>query len=157
MQAMTFTTSLVPVARDRVLLPVPFDPDAVWGARSRHHVAGTVNGIRFRGVIETVSGQRGLLLGPAWRRDGGLDAGDAVTVELAPEGPQRSELPADLATALDANPTAGEFFDSLAQFYRKGYLTWIDATRRNPGRRAERIAVVVQLLADGRRTRPRQE
>jgi len=74
-------------------------------------------------------------------------------VELSPEGPQRSQLPQDLAAALDADPAAGRFFDSLAQFYRKAYLTWIDATRRNPERRAERIAVVVRLLADGKKNR----
>lgn len=152
---MTFSTSLVSAGRDRVIVPVPFDPDGVWGAKSRHHVTGTVNGFRVRGVIETVAGESGLILGRAWRRDCQLAVGDAVDVQLAPEGPQRSELPADLSAALDANPAAGQFFDSLAQFYRRGYLTWINATRRNPEERTKRIATVVQLLADGKKTRPR--
>jgi hypothetical protein len=43
----------------------------------------------------------------------------------------------------------------LAQFYRKAYLRWIDATVRKPGLRAARIAEVVQLLAAGIRQRPR--
>jgi hypothetical protein len=42
--------------------------------------------------------------------------------------PQRG----DIAAALAANPAAGAFFDTLAQFYRKAYLRWIDATTRRP-------------------------
>ena len=83
-----------------------------------------------------------------------MGPGDVVEVTLAPEGPQRGDLPADVAAALAASPAAGEFFDSLAQFYRKGYLSWIDATRRSPQRRAERIAETVRLLAEGHKSRP---
>ena len=36
--------------------------------------------------------------------------------------------------------------NSLAQFYRRGYLRWIDATTRRPDLRAERIAQVVRWL-----------
>jgi uncharacterized protein YdeI (YjbR/CyaY-like superfamily) len=76
-----------------------------------------------------------------------LAAGDTVTVELTPEGPQRADLPEDVAAALAADPLAAAFFDSLAQFYRKAYLRWIDATKRHPEQRPERIAEVVRLLA----------
>jgi uncharacterized protein YdeI (YjbR/CyaY-like superfamily) len=76
-------------------------------------------------------------------------------VELEPEGPQRTDLADDIAAALDANPAAAAFFDTLAQFYRKAYLRWIDATARRPGLRAARIAEVVDLLAAGIKQRPR--
>jgi hypothetical protein len=154
-KAMQFEATAMRVARDRVIVPVPFDPDDVWGAKPRHHVAGSVNGMRVRAVIEAVDGGRGFVLGTAWRRDYGIEPGDQVHVRIAPEGPQRADLSADFAAALDANPVAGQFFDSLAQFYRKGYLRWIDATQRSPQLRAERISVVVQFLADGQKVRPR--
>jgi hypothetical protein len=155
--AMQFEATAMGVARDRVIVPVPFDPDKVWGAKPRHHVAGTVNGMRVRAVIETVEGGLGFVLGAAWRRDCGIEPGDLVQVQVAPEGPQRGDLSADFAAELDANPVAAQFFDSLAQFYRKGYLRWIDATRRSPQLRAERISVVVQLLADRQKVRPRSD
>ena len=79
---------------------------------------------------------------------------DAIVV-LAPEGPQRGDLAEDVAAALAANPAAGAFFDTLAQFYRKAYLRYIDATSRRPDLRAERIAEVAGLLADGIKERPR--
>jgi uncharacterized protein YdeI (YjbR/CyaY-like superfamily) len=54
--------------------------------------------------------------------DTGLAAGEDVTVELSPEGPQCSDLAEDFSAALEANPAAAAFFDSLAQFYRRAYL-----------------------------------
>jgi uncharacterized protein YdeI (YjbR/CyaY-like superfamily) len=90
-----------------------------------------------------------------WMRDAGVAAGDDVTAELTPEGPQRGDLAEDIAAALDANPAAGAFFDTLAQFYRKAYLSWIDGTTRRPDARAARIAEVVDLLAAGVKQRSR--
>ena len=117
------------------------------------HLAGTADGKRYRGAVESIDGSPALVLGPAWRRDCGLKAGDRVRVELEPEGPQRQDLAPDLAAALDASPAAAAFWDELAQFYRRAYLRWIDATKRNPALRAERIAVVVALLERGVKTR----
>ena len=85
----------------------------------------------------------------------GIAIGGEVIVELAPEGPQRGDLADDIAAALAADPAAGAFFDTLAQFYRKAYLRWIDSTTRRPDLRAARIAEVVSLLAAGIKERPR--
>ncbi len=134
---------------------VPFDPDTVWGAKTEHPVGGTVDGRRVRGTI-TPSGSRwAFTVGPMWVRDAGVAVGDEVIVELAPEGPQRADLAEDIAAALAASPAAAAFFDTLAQFYRKAYLRWIDATSRRPDLRAARIAEVVDLLAAGIKQRPR--
>lgn len=51
-------------------------------------------------------------------------------------------------------PDAAAFFDSLAQFYRRAYLSWIDATKRRPEERQRRIVVVVDLLRQGVEQRP---
>jgi len=96
-----------------------------------------------------------LILAPKRLRDMGIAIGDNVSVELAPEGPQRGDLADDIAAALAASPAAAAFFDTLAQFYRKAYLRWIDATTRRPYLRAARIAEVVDLLAAGIKERPR--
>ena len=119
------------------------------GAKERHHVAGTVNGMGVRAVVEPFRGGHAVALGAAWRRDCGVAPGDEVDVVLAPEGPQRDDLAPDVAAALEREPEAAAFFDSLAQFYRRGYLRWIDATKRRPEVRAERIATTVTLLKAG--------
>ena len=140
----------------RVMVPVPFDPDEAWGQKPQHHVHGSVNGMGVRAVLEPLGDGQGFVLGPAWRRDCGVAPGDTVEVALRPEGPQRDDLAPDLRDALDANPAAGAFWDSIAQFYRKAYLRWIDATKRRPDVRAERIAEVVDLLAAGKKERPKE-
>ena len=151
-----FTTTTASAGRGRVLIPVPFDPDAVWGAKPRHHVGGTVNHMRVRGVVEPAGDGFGITLGPAWARGCGLAPGDTVAVDIEPEGPQRGDLADDIAAALDDHPPAAAFFDSLAQFYRKAYLRWIEATRRRPDQRAERIAEMIRLLEAGQKQRPRE-
>src|SRR5262245_7123596 len=117
MESRRFTVAVATAGRDRMLVPVPFDPDEVWGAKPRHHVAGTVNSVRVRAVIEPVGNGFGITLGPASPSRVGLAAGDKVTVDIAPEGPQRADLADDIAGALAASPAAAAFFDSLAQFY----------------------------------------
>jgi len=139
----------------RLVIVVPFDPDEVWGAKAEHPVGGTINGRRVRGRLMPGSGGWVFTVTPMWMRDAGVPADGDVTVELAPEGPQRGDLADDVAAALDASPAAAAFFDTLAQFYRKAYLRWIDATTRRPDLRAARIAEVVDLLAAGIKQRPR--
>jgi hypothetical protein len=154
MESRRFTAVVAAVSPGKLRVPVPFDPDRVWGAKQRHHIAGTVGGIRVRAVIERAGDGFGFTLGPASPASVGVSAGEKVTVEIAPEGPQRDDLAEDVAAALAADPDAGAFFDSLAQFYRRAYLRWIDATKRRPEQRAERIAEVVRLLRAGTKQRP---
>jgi translation initiation factor IF-1 len=139
----------------RAIIVVTFDPDEVWGAKPEHPVNGTVDGRRVRVTLSPGGSGWAFTLSPARMRDMGVVVGDEVIVELAPEGPQRADLAEDISAALAANPAAAAFFDTLAQFYRKAYLRWIDATTRRPDIRAARIAEVVDLLAAGIKERPR--
>jgi len=130
------------------MIVVPFNPNDVWGLKQRHHVAGTVNGQRWRGALDHDGTQFFLSLGEAWRRDHQLPIGAQVEVVLSPEGPQADTVGADVAAALQAHPEAMAFFEALPSFYRKNYMRWIDSARR-PATRAARIAEAVALLKDG--------
>ncbi len=151
----SFEASLEGTEKGRVFVVLPFDPEMVWGPRTRYHVRGTINGRGVRGALEQFGRGYFLPLGPAYRRGGGLKPGDPVTVTLMPEGPQSEALAADTAAALAAEPDAARFFDGLPTFYRKNYLRWIDATRRSPDMRAQRIAELVELMKAGKKERPR--
>ena len=150
----SYSTVVTTGDRNRVMVPVPFDPDTVWGIKSDHRVSGTVNGMNVRASVEPLGDGFGIVLGLAWRRDCGVAPGDVVNVVLSPEGPQRKELAEDIRAALDADPAAGGFFDGLAQFYRQAYLRWIDATKKRPDERARRIAEMVELLLQEKKQRP---
>jgi Bacteriocin-protection, YdeI or OmpD-Associated len=153
-RARRFRVTVTVDRQGRTHVPVPFDPDEVWGPKPRHHITGSLDGCGLRGVIDQHDGGRVLVLGPAWTRDGGPADGASVDVVLEPEGPQRDDLAPDIAAALDASPAAAAFFDSLAQFYRRAYLRWIGATTRRPDQRPIRIAEMIRLLEQGKKERP---
>ena len=139
-------------AGSRTVISIPFDPDQVWGPKDRHHIAGSINGCPVRGALESAGSNFFLALGPAWRRDNGIEAGAAVEVEIFPEGPQSDALSPDVTGALEAAPEAQSFFDSLASFYRKNFIRWIESAKR-PQTRAARIEEMVKLLKARQRLR----
>ncbi len=140
-------------AGSRVTIPFPFEPAETWGARDRYHLTGTIGGIKVRPVRVRRDGRWLIELGPTSPSAAPLTDGQMVTVELWPEGPQAEQMAPDIAEALAARPRAQAAFDGLATFYRKGWLRWIDATKRRPDVRAERIAEMVRLVESGRKER----
>jgi hypothetical protein len=155
MRAERFRALITLDSRGHAVITVPFDPDEAWGTKAVHHVSGTVNGCRVRVTLAPGDTGWAFTLNPTRMIHTGIEAGSEALVELAPEGPQRADLADDISAALAANPAAGAYFDTLAQFYRKAYLRYIDATTRRPDLRAARIAEVVGLLANGIKERPR--
>jgi hypothetical protein len=151
----SFKAKIEGTEKGRAYIVMPFDPAKAWGARERYHVRGTINGNTVRGPLEEFGRGYFLPLGPVYRRDNGLHVGDTVEVTLTPEGSRSEALAADIAAALQGEPEAARFFDGLATFYRKNYLRWIDATKRSPEVRAQRIAELIQLMKAGRKERPR--
>jgi uncharacterized protein YdeI (YjbR/CyaY-like superfamily) len=65
---------------------------------------------------------------------------------------QAGSMASDLAEALNTEPEARRFFESLVTFYRKGFVRWIDGAKR-PETRAKRIAETVAALKAGKRQR----
>jgi hypothetical protein len=142
--------STVAKSGTRTFIPIPFNPNEVWGVKQRHHITGTVNGCKVRGSLGSDGSQYFLPLGAAWRRDNGLEAGAKVEVILSAEGPQSELLAPDVAAALKAEPAAKAFFESLATFYRNTYVKWIESAKR-PETRAARIAEMMRLLKAGQK------
>ena len=149
MTTQTFKT-VVSKSGSRVFIPIPFNPNDVWGVKQRHHVTGTVSGHGVRGSLGSDGKQYFLPLGAAWRRGCGIDAGDHVEVVISPEGPQSEGLSADVVAALDAVPHAKAFFESLATFYRNTYIKWIESAKK-PETRNARIQEMIELLKAGKK------
>jgi hypothetical protein len=135
-----------------IAIKLPFDPAAAWGERDRYDLTGTINGHRIRGKLTSRAGGHVLALGPAWCRDATIVVGALVVVVLAPEGPQVAAMAADIAAALEAEPAARRFFESLPTFYRKNFMRWIEGAKR-PETRAKRVTETVATLKSGKRER----
>jgi len=133
-----------------ITIALPFDPDREWSAKDRHYVAGTIGGYRMRGVLSLADGRWVISLGPSWCRDPRVGPRSDVEVVLGPEGPQLETIAPDLAAALTANPQARRLFESLATFYRNGFVDWVEDAKR-PETRDRRIEDTVLALRAGRR------
>jgi hypothetical protein len=141
--------SAVVRAGTKTYVPVPFDPNDTWGWKVRHYVKGTVGGCSIRGLLRSEEGGYALPLGAAWLRDNVIPSTPSIDVVLEPDGPQSEALAADIAQALNASPEAETFFQSVAPFYRKNFLRWIDQAKRSETR-AARIADMVKMLEAGK-------
>jgi hypothetical protein len=139
-------------AGSRTYIAIPFNPNEVWGVKQRHHITGSVGSCAVRGSLGSDGSQYFLPLGAAWRRDNGVAAGAEVEVELTPEGPQTDVLAPDILAALEREPEARAFFESLATFYRNGYIRWIEGAKRRETRQA-RIGEMLSLLKAGKKQR----
>ena len=142
-------TSQIVRQRTKTYLPIPFDPNEAWGGKDRYYVKGTVGGYRIRGLLRLENETYVLPLGPAWLRDNHIPAAASVDAVLEPDGPQVEALAADVAQAFTASPDAEKFFQSVAPFYRKNFLRWIDQAKRSETR-AARISEMVKMLEAGK-------
>jgi len=75
----SFKAAPVRLAGGAIFLPLPFDPDIVWGKRPRHHVNGFVAACKVRGPLAVHEGKQGLRLG----RPG------SATIHLSPAPPSK--------------------------------------------------------------------
>src|SRR5262249_39596686 len=44
--------AVITLTGTRAIITIPFDPNKVWGNRARHHASGTIDGHRYRGMLE---------------------------------------------------------------------------------------------------------
>jgi hypothetical protein len=118
-------------------------------------VEGTFNGAAFRATLEP-DGQGGhwLKVDRKLREAAGAQAGDVVTLEIAPVAPGKEpepKVPADLRKALAAAPTKSrEVWSDITPAARRDFIHWITSGKRAETR-ALRIDKACDMLAKGKR------
>ena len=75
---------------------------------------------------------------------------EPVEREMGDRAPRSAAVPAEFRRALRANPAAWRAFEGLAPSYRRLYVKWITAAKRETTR-ARRIGEAVGLLAAGQK------
>src|SRR5438093_13696614 len=99
----------------------PKDASAKLPSRGMTTVGGTINGFPFRATLEP-DGQRShwLRVNRKMREAAGADAGDVVTLEIAPSGEEpEPRVPADLRKALAAAPKARALWPDITPIARR--------------------------------------
>jgi hypothetical protein len=133
-------------------LTLPMEASAKLPSRGQTTVEGTLNGFPFRATLEP-DGQGGhwLKVDRKMREAAGAEAGDVVTLEIAPvaEEPE-PRVPADLRKALAAAPKARELWSDITPIARRDWIHWI-VSAKQAETRARRITNACDMLAKGKR------
>jgi len=133
-------------------LILPKTASAKLPSRGMTAVEGTINGYSFQAVLEP-DGQKShwLKVDRKLREAAGPDAGDIVTLEIAPaaEEPEPA-VPADLKKALAAAPKARKLWSDITTVARRDWVHWITSAKQ-PETRARRIKNACSMLAAGKR------
>ena len=133
-------------------LNLPKEASAKLPSRSMTTVEGLINGFPFQATLEP-DGQKGhwLRVDRKLREAAGVEAGDVITLEIAPAGEEpEPKVPADLRKALAAAPKARALWSDITPIARRDWIYWIASAKR-PETRARRVDNACSMLAAGKR------
>lgn len=127
-------------------VPVPDEIVEQLGGSKKPAVVVNLRGYRYRTTVARMGDGYLFPLSAEHRTASGLKPGDEldVTIELDLE-PRTTDVPADLAAALDAAGSRAAF-DALSPSRQKAHVTQVEGTK-NPETRARRVAAVIASLA----------
>jgi hypothetical protein len=134
-------------------LVVPKNSSAKLPSRGMIAIEGTLNGFPFHAALEP-DGQKShwLKVDRKLGKSAGADAGDVVTLEIAPAGKETEpEVPTDLKKALAvAAPKARALWSDITPNARRDWIHWITSAKQEETR-ARRIKNACSMLASGKR------
>ncbi len=129
---------------------VPPEVVADLGRGKRPPVRVTLNGHTYRSTVAVMGGDYLVPVSAEVRAAAGVAAGDEVDVEVELDTePREVVAPPDLAAALDADPAARSFFDTLSYSNRRRLVLSVEDAK-TPETRQRRIAKAVDALREGR-------
>lgn len=147
---MRFTTTLELGGKTATGFRVPPDVVEALGKGKRPPVLVTINGHTYRNTVAVYGDVYMLGVAAEHRAAAGVEAGDRIDVELELDtAPREVEVPADFAAALDAEPEARRFFESLS-YSNKRRFTYSIEDAKSAETRQRRIDKSVQQLREGR-------
>jgi hypothetical protein len=138
---------------DWTFLILPKNASAKLPSRGITPINGMINGFHFQAVLEP-DGQKShwLRVDRKLSESAGADAGDVVTLEIAPAAKEvEAKVPADLRKALaSASPKARGLWSDITPNARRDWIHWISSAKQSETR-ARRIKNACSMLAGGKR------
>ena len=147
---MRFQATLLQSGKTATGLQVPPEVVEQLGAGKRPAVSVTLRGHTYRSTIAPMGGVYMLPVSAEIRRITGVAGGDTVDVDVQLDtAPREVTIPPDLAAALDAEPEAKRFFQSLSYSNKQRIVLAIEQAKTAETRR-RRIVQSVQALGEKR-------
>ncbi|KQZ09340.1 DUF1905 domain-containing protein [Agromyces fucosus] len=143
---MRFETTMSQVGNNTGI-EVPPDVIEALGGGKRPAVVVLVNGYEYRSTVAVMGGRFMISFSSDKRAATGIGGGDPIVVELELDtAPRTVEVPADLATALEA-AGARAAFDALSPSARKAHVTAVEGAKAAETRQ-RRVDGIVAKLAE---------
>lgn len=136
-----------------MFLILPLEASARLPSRSMTAIEGALNGVPFHATLEP-DGQKShwLKVERKLRKAAGAEAGDIVTLEIAPAAEEpEPEVPADLRKALAAAAAKTRaVWSDTTPLARRDWIHWITSAKQAETR-TRRITNACSMLAAGKR------
>jgi len=131
-------------------IPVPKSIVDELHAGKRPKVLVTVRGHTYRSSIAAWGDDFMLPFAAEHREATGVAAGDEVEVTIELDAaPREVQVPPDFAAALNREPTARTFFESLSYSQQRWFVLGIEGAKK-PETRQRRIDAAIDRLREGR-------
>lgn len=146
----TFQTVLAG-AGGKTGIEVPEDVIELLGAGHRPAVHVLLDSHPYRSTVAVMGGRHLIAVSAAVRQATGLEAGDHITVGLTvADTPREVDVPADLQTALAAEPGLRAFFEGLSNSLQRYHVDTVNAAKTT-ATRARRIDKALALFREGKK------
>jgi uncharacterized protein YdeI (YjbR/CyaY-like superfamily) len=147
---MKFHTTLLQSGKTAVGMQVPDEIVEALGAGKRPPVRVTINGYTYRNTIAVMGGMFMVGVSAENREKARVAGGQEVDVDIELDTePRELALPSDFSEALDREPDAKRFFNSLS-YSRQQALVQPISQAKTPETRQRRLEKALQGLRDGR-------
>jgi hypothetical protein len=147
---MQFRTIIQQSGKTATGIRVPEEIVDALGAGKRPAVSVTIKGYTYRSTVAVMGGAFMIALSSENRAGAGVAGGDEVDVDLALDtAPREVTVPADFDEALNRDPDARRFFDSLSYSNRLRHVLAVEGAK-TAETRERRIAKAVETLHDGK-------
>lgn len=147
---MRFRAELEATGKNTAGFEVPAAVVADLDGGGHPKVKVTVDGYSFRTSIAKMGGRYLLGVSQDRRAEGGLSPSETYDVDVELDtAPREVELPDDLAAALDADPAAKEFWDTLSYSKQSWHVLQVTGAKKAETRSA-RVAKSIAMLREHR-------
>ena len=147
---MRFRTTIQQSGKTATGIQVPEKVVQALGAGKRPPVRVTINDYTYRSTVAVLGNRYMVGVSAEHRAGAGVAGGDEVDVDIELDTtPREVDIPADFATALDAEPEARRTFDGLS-YSKKSYHVLQVTGAKTDETRQRRIAKSIATLKEGR-------
>src|SRR5438874_8557424 len=147
-RAMRFRTTILQSGKTATGIRIPDDVVEGLGAGRRPAITVTIRGYTYRSTIAVMGDAYMVGVNADNRTAAGVKGGDEVDVEIKLDtAPREISVPAELASALDAEPDARRTFDGLSNSNKSWHVYQVNGAKTDETRQ-RRIAKSVAALRE---------